>query len=247
MMRRVRGTGDVIEEEGFARIDLVDAVQPVNGVVGHSGDKVPFRLPLKGIYLGGVAEEVRLPLVRVPADEPVKVIKPLPDGPILKRSDLAGRKSRHVVVLAEPRGDVAVFLEDAADGRLVLGDDAVVARKAGGLLRDHTEAGRVMVAAGNQCGARRRAERCGVNVIVAQAALRDPIHRRGRDDSAERARHAEARVVSHDEQDVGRAFGRHHARRPPRFRLQGVLLDHAAEFRVGRWELLAVDGGGGTG
>ena len=64
---------------------------------------------------------------------------------------------------------IAVVLEDAADGRLVLGDDAVVAGEAGGLLGDHAEAGRVMVAAGDQRGARRRAERGGVELRVAQA------------------------------------------------------------------------------
>ena len=151
------------------------------------------------------------------------------------------------MVLAEPRGGVAVVQQDAADGGLVLGDDAVVAREAGGLLGDHAEAGRVMVAPGDQRGARRRAERGGVDVVVAQTVLRDAIHRRRRDDAAEGARHAEARVVGHDEQDVGRLLGRHDARRPPGFGLQGVVLDHAAELRVGRRELLAVDGGGGAG
>ena len=138
-------------------------------------------------------------------------------------------------------------MQDAADGGLVLGDDAVVAGEAGGLLGDHAEAGRVMVAPGDERGARRRAERGGVDVVVAQTVLRDAIHRRRRNDAAEGARHAEAGVVGHDEQDVGRALGRHDARRPPRFRLQGVVLDHAAEFRVRRRELLAADAFCGAG
>ena len=47
--------------------------------------------------------------------------------------------------------------------------------------------------------------------------------------TAERARHSEAGVIGHDEQNVGRLFGRHDARRPPRFGLEGVVLDDAAE------------------
>ena len=167
-MRRVRGAGRVIDEERLARVDLVDAVQVVDGVVGHAGDQVPARLALERIDLGRVAEEVRLPLVGVAADEAVEILEAHAGRPLVERPDLAGREGRRVVVLAEPGGGVAVVLEDAADGGLVLGDDAVVAGEAGGLLRDHAEAGRVMVAPGDQRGARRRAERGGVNVVVAQ-------------------------------------------------------------------------------
>ena len=89
-MRRVRGAGNVVEEERLARISLVDPVHPVNGVVGHGGDEVPGsrRLALEGIDLGGVAEEVRLPLVGVTANEPVEVIEAHADGPLVERADL---------------------------------------------------------------------------------------------------------------------------------------------------------------
>ena len=130
---------------------------------------------------------------------------------------------------------------------LSLVDDAVVAGEAGRLLGDHAEAGRVMVAPGDQRGARRRAQRGGEHAVVAQAFLRDAVHRRRRDDAAEGARHAEAGVVGDDQQHVGRALRRHDARRPPGLRLQRVILDHAAEFRVGRRKLLSVDGGRGAG
>ena len=101
-----------------------------------------------------------------------------------------------------------------------------------------------MVAPGNERGACRRAERCGVDVIVAQAVVRDAIHGGRRDDAAERARDAEARVIRDNQQDVGRAFGRHDARRPPVFRLQGIVLDDAAEFWVWWRKLLSVNGCG---
>ena len=75
MMRRVRGAGNVVAEERFVRLDLVDAIQVLNGVVGHAGDQVPARLAFEGIDLRGVAEQVRLPLVRVAADEPVEILE----------------------------------------------------------------------------------------------------------------------------------------------------------------------------
>ena len=58
---------------------------------------------------------------------------------------------------------------------------------------------------------------------------------------------AEGRVVGHDEQHVGRALRRDHARWKPRCRLRGLFLDHPAEFRIRRWKLFAVERGGGTG
>ena len=247
MMRRVRGAGHVVAEERLARVNLVDPVHPIDGVVGHAGDEVPARLALEGIDLGRVAEQVRLPLVRVAADEPVEILEAHAGRPLVERPDRAGLEGRRVVVLAEPGGGEAIVQQDAADGRLVLGDDAVVAREAGGLLGDHAEASRVMIAAGDQRSARRRTERGGIDLGVAQPVLRDAIHGRRRDDTAVGAGHGEAGVVGHDEQDVGRALGRHDARRPPRFRLEGVVLDHAAEFRIGRRELFPVNGRGGAG
>ncbi len=246
VMRRVRGAGRVLDEERLVGHRLVDAIEVVDGVVGHAGDQVPARLALEGIDLGGVAEQVRLPLVRIAAHEAVEILEAHAGRPLVKRPDLAGGKRRRVVILAEPRGGVAVIEQNPPDGGLVLGDDAVVAGETRGLLGDHAETGRVMVAPGDERGARRRAERGGVDVVVAQAVIRDAIHRRRRDDAAEGARHAESGVIRDDEQDVGRLFGRHDARCPPRFRLQGIVLDHAAEFRLGRGQLLAADGGRGT-
>src|SRR5207249_10411868 len=56
MMRRVRGAGNVVAEEWLARIDLINAVQVINGLIGHAGDQVPTRLAFEGINLRRVAE-----------------------------------------------------------------------------------------------------------------------------------------------------------------------------------------------
>ena len=104
-----------------------------------------------------------------------------------------------------------------------------------------------MIPTGDERGPRRRAQCGGVNVVVAQTVIRDAIHRGRRDDAAEGARHAKSGVIGDDEQHVGRFLGRHDARRPPRFRLQGTILDHAAEFRIGCRKLLTADSGSGIG
>ena len=155
-------------------------------------------------------------------------------------------EARRVVVLAEPRRGVAVLAQDAADRGVLRTDIRVVARVAGRQLRDHAEADLVVVAAGDQRGARGRAERGGVELGVAQPGVRDAVQRRRRDDAAERAADAVALVVGHDQQHVGRALRRHDARRPPGLGVLGAFLDHAAERRRGGRQVAAVDGDGGT-
>ncbi len=75
MMRRVRGAGDVVAEERFVWLDLIDAIEVLDGIVSHAGDEIPTRLAVEGVDLGGVAEQVRLPLVGVTADEPIEVLE----------------------------------------------------------------------------------------------------------------------------------------------------------------------------
>src|SRR5262249_3226868 len=133
------------------------------------------------------------------------------------------------------------------DRGLVLGDDAVVPGVAGGLFRDHAETDGVVVPAGDERGAGRRTEGGRVHAGVAQAVLRHAVQRRRRDEAAERAGDAVARVVGHDQEDVGGPLGRHDARRPVGLRLRRGFLDLAAELRVGRRQLLAGDGCRGAG
>src|SRR5262245_3163218 len=127
-MRRMCGAGNVVAEERFVRGSLIDPAQVIDGVTRHASNQVPARLALERIDLSGVAEEVRLPLVGVAADESVEILEALSDRPIVKRPDLTGVERWHVVIFAKPRGCVAVVLQDAADGRLILRNDAVVAR-----------------------------------------------------------------------------------------------------------------------
>ncbi len=94
----------------------------VDGVVGHRGDQVPRSrfLAQKRIDLRRVAEQVRLPLIGVAADEAVEVLEAHAGRPLVERPDLAGREGWRVVVLAEPRRGVAVVEQDSADRCFVL-------------------------------------------------------------------------------------------------------------------------------
>ena len=83
-MRRVRGAGHVVDEEWLLRIQGIDPVHVFDGVVGHRRDQVPARLALKGIDLGGVAEEIGLPLVGVAADEAIEILEAHSDGPLIE-------------------------------------------------------------------------------------------------------------------------------------------------------------------
>src|SRR4030095_10557945 len=76
---------------------------------------------------------------------------------------------------------------------------------------------------------------------VPNAVLSEAIQGRGRHYAAERTRRAEPAIVGHDEQDVGRVLRWHNARRPPRFRVGGFLLDHTTELRIRRRQLFAVN------
>jgi len=86
-----------------------------------------------------------------------------------------------------------------------------------------------------------------VELRVAQSGLCHAVKRRRRDNIAECAWCGEPDIVGHDEKDVRRTLRRHHARRPPDFRLQCVFFDNAAKLRIGRRELLTIDSRCGVG
>ena len=216
-------------------------------VVRHVRGQIVAGVSDPGENLGGVPEQIWRPLVGLAAHEAVEVVEAHADRPLVERSRHAVLIARRVVVLAEPGCGVAVLLQDRADGGALRSDDAVVARIAGGLLRNDAEADRVVVAAGDQRRPRRRAECRGVELSVAQPHLRNAIHRRRRDDAAERPRNSIALVVGHDQEHVGRTLGRHHAGGPIRFRLAGLKVDLAAELRWRRRKILSIDRRGGAG
>ena len=150
------------------------------------------------------------------------------------------------MVLTEPRGCVPVRLQDCTDGALVNRDYGIVTREPRRYFADHPVTHRVMVASRDNRSAGRRAQ-CGrMEVRIAQPRCGDTVERRCRDHPAKSGRRAEADIVRHDEQHVGRPLRRHDARRPPGLGLRGPLVDDPAEIRLrGRYSF-PVDGRSGA-
>ena len=215
----------------------------IDRVVGFIGDQIIAGLADPGENLGGVLKEIGLPLARIAAHETVEIVKAHADRPLIEGSGGAVLEGRRIVVLAEPRGGIAILLQNIADRRIVDADDRIIARITGRLFGDDAEADRVVIAAGDQCGAGRRAQGGRVELGIAQAGIGDAIERRRRDDAAKGTGDAIAGIVGHDEEDVGRALGRHDLRRPVGRRILGGEADLAAEGRRRVRQIAPVDGG----
>ena len=72
---------------------------------------------------------------------------------------------------------------------------------------DDAGVGAVMIASAEQRSARGRAKRRGVEIVVAQARVRQPVHRYRRNRSAEGGRGTEAYVIGEDNEDIRRSLG----------------------------------------
>ncbi len=99
------------------------------------------------------------------------------------------------------------------------------------------------VAAGHDRCARWRAERGGVEVVVAEPALRERVDVGRLDETAEAAELREARVVEENQDDVWSLVGRRGVRRGPPF--HGVLValrDLALEVERRGWIIGSLGG-----
>ena len=198
MMRRVCAARYVVDEERLVGRDRLELLHVLDRVVGHRRGQIPAGIALEGVDGGRVAEQVRLPLAGVAADEAEEIVEAHAGRPLIEGAGLARLIEGRVVVLAEPRRRVAVLPQHRGDGAGVLPDHRVVSWESRRRFPDDSEALDVVVAPRDQRRARRRAQRRGVELGVAQPVLGDAVQRRGVDDAAERARRAEPGVVGHD-------------------------------------------------
>ena len=102
MMRRMGGARHVIDEPRLPGRDLLELLHVLDGLIRHRRLEVPAGIALEGVDRRRVAEQVRLPLARVAADEAVEIFKAHPVRPLLERPGLARLEGGRVVVLAEP-------------------------------------------------------------------------------------------------------------------------------------------------
>ena len=177
-----------------------------------------------------VVDQVRIEVVGERVEEAVEALEAAPERPLVVRSGGARLVDRREMPLADAHRVVAVGLQDLGERRRLLRDVAALARKAAVGVGEERHADAVVVAAGEQRRARRRAERRDVEVVVADALPGERVHRRRRDLGAVAAEAAEADVVVEDDDDVRRAGPRPLRVGPPRRRLLPGGADGALEL-----------------
>jgi hypothetical protein len=184
-----------------------------------------------------VLGEARIPVVRLAADEAIETVKAPGKRPVALRRAHVEFVDRDVVVLADPVGRPPVLTQDLGLKRVLHRNVRVVAGEPGGALGDRGEAVLVMVASCQEAGACRAAKGRGVPLRVAQAVLRETVHRRHLDAPAERRPGGEARVVVEDDQDVRGALGSpaRQVRRPVRLGVPDVEVDLTLELLRHDW------------
>ena len=141
--------------------------------------------------------------------KPVELVEARVCRPAVHRPGDTQFPRRQLVGFAEHRGTVAVQPQDFGQRCDGLGTHAVHAGKRRAHLGHAAHVRAVRVAAGEQGHPRRRADRRGVHVGVAQAAFGEALEGRHVDRPAKASRVAEPEIVHQDEDDVGcaRPFG----------------------------------------
>ena len=163
--------GRKVDEEGLIGNERLLLPNPVNGLVRHIFHQV---IALFGRLLdldgGGALIERRIPLVRLAADEPVEVFESASPGrPRIEGPGRTGLPDRNLMALAELRRCIAIELEGSGERRAGVRQDRVIAGRSAGDFGDPAHANGVVVASGQQCLSRRRAERGGMKAVVFQA------------------------------------------------------------------------------
>ena len=230
VVRRVTGAGGVVQEEGLVgRVD-VRVLDELDRLVGQiDAQMVAVLRQCRLLDLVVVVGQFRIPLVGLATQEAVVALEAATERPAVVGAGGGRVLGRRQVPLADAEGVVAVLQQHLADHRPVEGQDAVVARVAGGGLGDRRQAERVVVAPGQDAAPRRRAERRGVHVGVAQAVGGQAVDDGRLDQPAEAGELPVADVVQHEEEHVGRALRRARRLRPGRRGLRGGAPDDPGE------------------
>ena len=113
-----------------------------------------------------VLHQERRPLVGLAAEVAVIFLEAHAERPAVERAGGGIGGVGRQVPLAEGEGVVAVLLQDLGDGGGALGDAAETRREAGGAFANRGEADRMVIAACEKRGARRRAQRRRMKVGI---------------------------------------------------------------------------------
>ena len=208
MVRTVQAAAGPVHEERLVGLERLVPVQPADGVVGEILTEVVALFGPPGRKdTGRVPHQVRLPLGRLPGQEPVEVLEPEAGRPIVERPGRRRLDRRGVVPLPQCRRRVAVVPQHLGGQGTALGDLARVAVPVVRELRDLTVPDPVVVPAGQQRRPRRRAHRGRVEPVVPDALLVDPTERVGPHLTAERGRKPRPSIIDQHDQDVRGVIG----------------------------------------
>ena len=208
MVRTVSGAGRPIHEEWLVRRERLVALHPRQRVLGQILAQV-ILLVVRRLDRIEILEQPRLPLRGLAGEEAVEVVETdsLTGRPERERPHRRRLGRWRVVPFAERGRLVAVGAKHLRQGGGGSRNHAGVAVPIHRALGDGAGTDALMIAAGQQCGTRRRADRRSVKRVVADALIRD-ARQRGRPDRATvGVRQSEADVVQQDDQNVGRILG----------------------------------------
>jgi hypothetical protein len=207
-MRRMRCARCEIDEERLVGHQRLLLTHPADGTIRQVLCQVItlFRRS-GGLHRRRAVIQRRIPLVVLPADEPVKRLEPPASGrPGVKRAQPRGLPHWHLVALAELGRGVSVELQRHRQRRLRVRAQRAVARSRCGGFGNAAHPHRVVVAARQQGLACRCAECGGVEPVVPQAPSGEPVSRRRTTCAAECAGSTEADVIEKDDQHVWRTL-----------------------------------------
>ena len=232
VVRRVAGAGRVVEEERLLRRDRLGVADELERLVGDVvGEVVALLRRARLVDHVVVVDEVRIPLVRLGAEEPVPALKAASRRPVAPRRGEVHLVGRAEVPLAHHVGVPPSLAEDLGEHPVLGRDRAARVREADRGLGDAGHAVARVVSAREQAGTGRRAERRRVELRVADTGRDDPVDVRRLDRPAVRAHRREADVVENDVEHVRRAVRRLRRleRRPVRLRVPDVDVDGPLE------------------
>ena len=228
LVRRVGSARREVQEERLAWRSLLLVLDVPDGAVGEVlGEVVAVGGSARRIDEVVVAHELGGPLVGIAGEEAVVALEPEAEGPALERTRRTLLPARGQVPLPDCERVVTGVAQDPRQRARRSRDASVVAGKPRRDVGEEAHADRVVVAAGQEARARRRAQRGDVEAVVPQPPLGELIDRGRGNARPEAAELREAEVVEHDHHDVGSSGRRPWGRREARLRLLDRPTDPA--------------------
>ena len=209
VVRGVHGAQGEVQEERLARRPLLLVLHHADRLVGQVLTQVIALFgPAGRLDVVVVADEVRGPVVGVALQEPVVALEAEAEGPGVEGPGRRTLPTRREVPLADGHGRVPGIAQEPGERGRRLGQAGVVTGEPQRDVGQEPHPDGVVVAAGEEGRPGGRAQRGDVEAVERGSAGGQGVQVRCPDVGAEGPQVAEAGVVEHDGDDVGRALGR---------------------------------------